>query len=118
MANSARVVVKKLYVGRMILFGIYFSILLGILAALVSLLVFMFIDLPLTVTDWMLTTLGTTSELTVVASIFILISVSVFIITFIAVLIYNLASKMHGPIHFQLEEVEQQQNTTPEVGMK
>ena len=114
MGDSARVIVKKIYLGRALLFGLYLGIIAGICFALLSAFFLSYLGFPQGMRDWFIGHAGTDS----IIAISLCVLLGIFVIVFTSILvfsgIYNLTSKLHGSVHLYMEEVQQ----TPETGMK
>ncbi|MEK6911145.1 MAG: hypothetical protein AABW82_05220 [Nanoarchaeota archaeon] len=101
-----RIVVKRLHLKNMVMFGLYKGIIVGLLLALIILIVHFANPALMGKLPGALKVSSTSDAFVLAFIVFVAYIVFSVIASLLITLIYNLASKMGGSIHFGLAEYE------------
>ena len=104
--GDERIVVKRLHLKNMAMFGLYKGLIVGLLLGLVVLIVFFASPSLMTKLPGALKVSNNSDAFVLAFIVFVSYTVLSVLSSVIRTLIYNLASKMGGSIHFGLMEAE------------
>ncbi|MEK6889486.1 MAG: hypothetical protein AABW80_05260 [Nanoarchaeota archaeon] len=110
MGEVERIILKRIYVGKASLFGLYYGAFTGLIIGFIAFLAVFISNRLETWLGDMVNMSGFALAFILAVIIFISVTVIGLIGAFLAVLIYNIVASLGGEINFDLEEYVQMQN--------